>query len=155
MRNPFSTTVETSVEIAATADQVWRVLTDFAAYPQWNPFIVRARGHAAPGTTLSVTISNHGSQLTFTPRVLAADPGRELRWRGRFLLPGVVDGEHCFTLEPLEDGRVRLVQQESFTGLLVPLAGSSLDVAEGFAAMNAALKRRAEAPLRAAAPEAH
>ncbi|GAA3130674.1 SRPBCC domain-containing protein [Planomonospora alba] len=136
--------VVTEVEIEASPEGVWAVLTDFAAYPEWNPFIVSARGEPRVGARLTNRISNNGSTMTFAPEVLAADPGRELRWIGRFLMPGIVDGEHYFRIEDLGGGRVRLVQGETFTGALVPFAGGALDVAGGFAAMNEALKARAE-----------
>jgi hypothetical protein len=77
-----------------------------------------------------------------------ADPGRRLRWLGRLLVPGIMDAEHTFTIEPLGDGQVRLVQHERFSGLLVPVLGRSLDrhTLPAFARMNQALKRRAEQP---------
>jgi hypothetical protein len=87
-----------------------------------------------------------GRGMTFRPTVLTVEPNRELRWLGRLLLPGLFDGEHSFRLEPLATGRVRLVQAERFTGLLVPILGGMLGNTErGFQAMNQALKERAEA----------
>ncbi len=84
--------------------------------------------------------------ITFRPRVLKAEPDRELRWLGHFLIPGLFDGEHVFTIEPLEVGRVRFVQHEIFTGLLVPFFMRWLekDTRRGFEEMNRALKLRAE-----------
>ena len=38
--------------------------------------------------------------MTFRPTVLAVNPGRELRWRGQLLLPGIFAGEHSFLIEP-------------------------------------------------------
>jgi uncharacterized protein YndB with AHSA1/START domain len=29
--------IHTEIEINASAEKVWRVLTDFAAYSEWNP----------------------------------------------------------------------------------------------------------------------
>ena len=85
--------------------------------------------------------------MTFKPTVLAAEPGRELRWLGRLLVPGVFDGEHRFRLEPLPDGRTRFIQSERFTGILVALLRKTLDKTQlGFEQMNGALKQRVEAP---------
>ena len=81
-----------------------------------------------------------------SPTVLKADPNRELRWLGRLWIPGLFDGEHVFTIEPLEANRVRFIQQEVFTGLLVPLFARLLGVntQRGFEEMNDALKVQAE-----------
>jgi hypothetical protein len=87
------------------------------------------------------------------PSVLEVVPGRTLRWLGHLLLPGVFDGEHHFEIEPLGGNRCTLVQQERFSGLLVPLLAKSLDEhsVAGIRAMNVALKERAEAPVVAPA----
>ena len=42
------------------------------------------------------------------------------------VIPGLFDGEHILTIEPLETDHVRFVQHEIFTGLLVPLFAHSL-----------------------------
>ncbi|NUS73749.1 MAG: SRPBCC domain-containing protein [Corynebacteriales bacterium] len=137
-------TPQTSIEIDASAEQVWSTLTDFTNHPQWNPFITKISGEPITGTRLSVEISNNGKTNTFTPTVLAAEPGRELRWIGRFGMVGVVDGEHYFHIETLTPKRIRLIHGEKFTGVLVPFLGKQLDVADNFAAMNRALKARVE-----------
>jgi hypothetical protein len=141
--------LRTQVDVDATPERVWQVLTDFAAYPQWNPFIVRAEGDARRGERLTLRMQPVGGRaITFRPTVLEAAPGRRLRWLGRLLVNGIFDGEHSFTIEPLGEGRVRLVQQEDFRGLLVPLMARSLDrrTLPAFELLNQALKRRAEQP---------
>ena len=47
-------TISTTVDIAATPQQVWAVLADLDAYPQWNPFIRSASGQVAEGATLTL-----------------------------------------------------------------------------------------------------
>jgi hypothetical protein len=138
--------LDTSIEIDAPPERVWSVLTDFDSFPDWNPFIRSARGEVEQGAKLEVRLEPPGGRaMTFKPRVLVAEPGRELRWLGRFLLPGLFDGEHIFRIEPLGDGHSRLVQSERFSGLLVPLFGKTLEqTRRGFEAMNEALRRRAE-----------
>lgn len=137
--------IDTRIDITASPARVWGVLTDFPRFPAWNPFITRIEGLAEPGARLRVEIKPPGkSAMTFTPTVLAARPGKELRWRGRLLLPGIFDGEHAFELED-RGGACSFRQSERFSGLLVPLLGGALAATErGFEAMNAALKRRAE-----------
>jgi hypothetical protein len=137
--------IETAIDIAASPRAVWDVLVDFAAYPDWNPFIRRLQGEARVGARLEVTVQPPGGKpMTFRPTVLAAEPARELRWLGRVLVPGLFDGEHGFRLEATAGG-CRLHHGETFGGILVPLFGKMLDDTErGFAALNAALKERVE-----------
>jgi len=140
--------LHTEIEIDASAEQVWELLTDFASYPEWNPFIRSIGGRPAPGERLQARLEPPGGRaMTFKPEVLMAEPNRELRWLGHLLVPGLFDGEHSFTIQPLEDNRVRFVQRETFKGLLVPLFARSLEsnTQRGFEAMNHALKERAEA----------
>ncbi len=139
--------IATTIDIAATPDRVWSILVDFPAHPQWNPFVRSIEGTPRVGDRLTVSIRPPGGKgMTFRPTVLAAEPGRELRWRGHLLFPGLFDGEHYFRIEPLGPGLVRFVHGERFSGLLVPFAKSSLDrgTRAGFEAMNGALKARAE-----------
>jgi hypothetical protein len=139
--------LRSEIDIHATPERVWQVLTDLAAYPKWNPFITRAEGEVRRGGRLTLRMQPAGGRaMTFRPTVLEATEGRRLRWLGHLLVAGLFDGEHSFTIRPLGDGRVRLVQQEDFRGLLVPLLAGSLDrrTLPGFEQMNQALKRRAE-----------
>jgi hypothetical protein len=135
-----------TVEIDAPDDRVWDVLVDFAAYPEWNPFVTSVAGAPIVGSRLKIRLRPAGRRgMTFRPRVLAATPRRELRWLGRALIPGLFDGEHSFVIEPTGPSSCRLVQGETFRGLLVGLFGSGLAAtAEGFNQMNQALKDRAE-----------
>src|SRR5215210_600134 len=140
--------LHTEIEIDAPAERVWRLLTDFASYPRWNPFIRTISGRPVPGERLEVRLEPPGGRgMTFKPKVLDAEPKRAFRWLGRLLVPGLFDGEHSFAIEPLEENRVRFVQREEFKGLLVPLFARSLETntQRGFEEMNHALKGRAEA----------
>jgi hypothetical protein len=138
----------TSIEIEASPDVVWTTLTDFAAHPEWNPFIRALEGLPRVGERLRVSIHPpNGKGMTFRPKVLSAIPNQELRWLGHFIVPGVFDGEHYFKIEPLDGGdRTRFTQGERFTGVLVPFLRRSLErgTRQGFEALNRALKTRVE-----------
>ena len=146
--------LHTEIEIQAPPDRVWEVLTDFAAYPSWNPFIVHADGQPVPGGRLELRMRLPGRRpTTFRPEVLEATPARRLRWLGHLLVPGLFDGEHAFTIDPAGPGRVRLTQQEAFRGLLAPLllAFIAKPTQEGFQQMNQALKTTVEHPTHSEA----
>lgn len=127
---------------------MWRVLTEFHLYPAWNPFVVSVTGQPTQRARLAVRLqpSEQGRIWRFRPRIVRLEAERELCWLGGLLLPFLVDGRHCFHLQPDGPGRTRFVQREEFRGLLVPLLPSSLLEAtgRGFEAMNEALKERAE-----------
>ena len=140
------------IEINASPERVWEVLTDFRALGEWSPFVRSIDGRLDVGETLKVYIkASKGMGMTFKPTVLKAVAGQELRWLGRFLVPGLFDGEHYFIIEQLDGNRVRFIQGEIFTGLLVPVM-SILKVMGnthlGFQEMNQALKDRAEQASR-------
>ena len=140
--------IQTEIEINTSAERVWHVLTDFPAMPEWNPFMQSAQGKLTEGTRLKVRIQPpSGMGMTIRPTTLRAEPNRELRWIGRLIMPGLFDGEHSFTIEPLEGDRVKFVQGERFTGVLVPLlsiTGIFKNTLLGFSQMNQVLKERSE-----------
>ena len=137
-------TLEASIEIQATPQQVWAVLTDTAAYPDWNPFIISSSGKIQAGATLTNVMHDATGNTTFTPTVVVAEPGHELRWVGRFPPGGIFTGEHTFTITQVRPGVVLLTQRENFTGVAVPFYEHWLhaDTLPMFKAMNAALAHR-------------
>jgi hypothetical protein len=139
--------IERQIAIEAPAERIWQILLDFSHFSEWNPFIVDVAGEAVPGTRLNVTIKPPGHRARhFRPSVLAALPARELRWLGRWAMPGLIDGEHGFRLESQSTNRTLFIQHETFSGFLVPAVWRRIRNAfdKGFDAMNRALKERAE-----------
>lgn len=144
----MSRQLHTEITIDAPPETVWAILSDFAAYPEWNPFIRRISGTLETGGRLEVDLAPPGGRaMTMRPTLRDVQPQRTLRWLGQVGVPGLFDGEHSFQIEPLADGRVHFVQSERFTGVLVPLVMAFIGAStqQGFEAMNLALKERAEA----------
>jgi len=144
-------TIETERVVDAPPEAVWRVLTDFGAYPEWNPFIPRIEGDLREGAQLRVRIEPPGSRgATISPAVQVVRPPRQLAWIGHLFVPHLFDGRHEFRLVPLADGdRTRFVHRETFGGLLVPILLDGEAVRRGFEAMNERLARRAESVVAA------
>ncbi len=143
--------IRTELEIAAPASDVWRILTDFERYAEWNPFITTISGKLVEDSKLRVQLSlPEGRELCIQPRLVRCREPSELCWRGHLGFPGLFDGEHFFQLQELTERRTRFVQGENFGGVLLRFAGTSITrAARGFVYMNQALKRRAEAGVAA------
>jgi hypothetical protein len=139
--------ITTSIIINATAEKVWRILTDFENYPQWNPFITSIAGEIKVGNSLQVTIAPpNGNTMKFKPTLLVANEQKVLKWEGKLLFKGLFDGEHQFEIIDNKNGTVTFVQSENFTGVFVPLFTKTINIntKNGFVLMNEKLKERAE-----------
>ncbi len=139
--------IRTSVDINATPEAVWSVLTDFDAYPEWNPFIRSISGTLAQGEQLDVNLGASGKKpMSFTPVVTAVTPGEGFAWLGHLGMKGIFDGRHQFQLSESGTG-TRLDHFEEFSGVLsaVVLAAIGSSTSRGFEEMNQALKDRVEA----------
>jgi hypothetical protein len=125
----FKNEIRSEAMIDATSEEVWSVLADFGSYGEWNPGFASIEGQAEAGTKLDIAFSLKGNRtMRMRPTVLVAEPGRELRWLGRLLVPWLFDGEHRFEIYEDEPGRVRFAQGERFRGLLVPFLRSMIEV---------------------------
>lgn len=139
--------IHTEIEIDASPKRIWEILSDFGNYPTWNPFITKIYGTPKEGEQLTIHAQlNPRRAEVFRPMIIRYEPERELRWRGSLPVPGMFTGEHIFMLEPLPDGRCRLIHREKFTGLLVwfVLWMIGADTLHGFHAMNNAVKQQSE-----------
>lgn len=139
-------TIQTEIVINAGISEVWNVLMDFEKHPNWNPFIKSIHGEQKVGKKLTVTIKPpDGNGMTFKPKILILEPGKEFRWKGKLGINGIFDGEHYFILEPLDKNQTKFTHGEKFSGLLVSLMGNTLKKTEnGFQLMNESIKKECE-----------
>lgn len=138
-----------ALEIEGSAEATWRVLSDLARYPEWNPYVLALEGELAPGNTLRVTISqeNWPEPIVVEPTVIRAEPGRALHWRGCVGDGGLLDTDHVFEIQPVDEGRVRFDQFEEFRGRLAEKMDEEMRgyTRRAFQAMNEALAGRVAA----------
>ena len=138
--------LETKIQIKASPEKIWSILTDLDQYTNWNPFITKAIGKVQVNEKLNVSISPpNGKKMIFKPTVKSVIENHKFSWLGQFIFPGIFDGEHIFIIEENKNGCL-LIQKEYFSGLLVPLVWKNMEnnTREGFELMNNSLKQRAE-----------
>ncbi|MDB5284462.1 MAG: hypothetical protein JWO06_3537 [Bacteroidota bacterium] len=139
-------TLQTEVVINASPDKVWSILTDFAKFPEWNPFVLKVEGKPEIDVTLRVELNNGKGISVFKPKVLVVEKNRAFEWLGSLPIPGLFNGHHYFRIETITANQVKFVHGEEFTGLLAGLIMKQIgeQTQKGFIAMNRALKGRAE-----------
>lgn len=149
--------IRTEIFIETTSKELWRTLTGFSSYPEWNPFIKsieivpagggdreksgrqgREGASLKAGTNLVLSVEAvEGHHMTVKGVVTRVEPKSELRWSGYLLHKSLFSNEHIFEIEylpesdnPDSEGRpgVMLTHREVYRGLLLPLLWKGLNV---------------------------
>jgi carbon monoxide dehydrogenase subunit G len=55
--------IETDIAIDAPPDTVWAVLTDFAGYHRWKPYVLSVEGGLEPGSMAADLIGRYGARI--------------------------------------------------------------------------------------------
>uniref|UniRef100_UPI00321727A8 SRPBCC domain-containing protein n=1 Tax=uncultured Draconibacterium sp. TaxID=1573823 RepID=UPI00321727A8 len=136
--------ITTTIQINASSEIIWKILTDFEKYPEWNSFVKSVTGEVKAGNKIKVKIEPPEEKgMSFKPKIMTCEANKELSWIGHFLLPGIFDGEHKFELTDNGNGTTTFKQSEKFKGILVGILNIE-NTKKGFEAMNKKLKELAE-----------
>jgi len=134
---------EASSVIHAEPQRIWQVLTDGAAWSDWDSGVVRVEGSIAPGEKIKV-VSAANPGRAFPVRVTQFSPGECMTFSGGMPL-GLFKGVRTYRLNPQADGTTRFTMREEYTGPLLPLIWRSIpDLGPSFVQFANGLKQRAE-----------
>ena len=133
---------ESTADIDAAPEEVWPILVDARAWPEWDSGVKGVEGAIEPGSKIKLTTpANPDRAGPIT--VAELDPPKRMVWRSGMPL-GLFKGERVYRLEPAGGG-TRFHMREQFTGPLAPLIGRSIpDLQPAFEQFAAGLKARAE-----------
>lgn len=115
--NTFSMVCRVEVNIRATAERIWSLLTDAKDFSRWNSTVTSIEGQIREGERLRVRVP--GSDRIFTPAVSDVVPNERMTWTGGFA--PVFAGVRTFNLRSCNDGSTDFAMQERFSGLMLPL----------------------------------
>lgn len=140
-----------SVEIDAPIDEVWAVLTDFAAYPEWNRFTTSVECSGRLGDPVVMQVCFAGAKPMRQVEVLNVfEAPRRVAWGMHMGTALLLVANRYQVLEPLGPSRTRYTSTDFLSGLLAPLV--KLLYAEkmraGFALAGEGLKARCERGAR-------
>ena len=139
--------ISTRIEIKSKPETVWKVLTNFQLYKCWNPFIIRIAGSPVKGEKIEIELRTAAQKTRiYRPVITEVKPPTELRWRGKAILPLILDGEHIFTIQESNQQNTIFIQKEIFKGLGSYFGNTRMfsDIRDSFQMMNSGLKLRLE-----------
>jgi hypothetical protein len=135
---------ESTALIDAHPEAIWAVLTDAAAYADWDSGVVRVEGRIAPQERIKV-VSEANPKRAFPVQVTEFAPGERMTWSGGMPL-GLFKGVRTFRLRP-EGTATRFTMREEYTGPMLPMIWRSMpDLGPSFEQFARGLKARAERP---------
>jgi hypothetical protein len=140
-RSAFALMCGVKVNIRASAEVLWNLLTDAQGFPRWNSTVTGIDGQIREGGRIRVSVP--GTSRTFAPKVSGVVPHQRMIWTGGFA--PMFQGVRTFELRPCSDGSTDFDMQERFSGLMFPLIQGSLpDFGPIFERYASDLKREAE-----------
>ena len=146
---PNHVAVRTSIEIDAPHDVVWSVLTDFSSMPEWSSSFQGLEGDFRDGGRVTARFRMMGFEQRFDHELKFFEDGVQFGWSDP-LGAGFTD-RHVYRVEPLLNGRARLVQSDEPHGPSVRVFGGVIgrQTVAAYQVFNRELKARAEAVHRA------
>jgi uncharacterized protein YndB with AHSA1/START domain len=131
-----------ALNIRATPQRLWALLTDAADFPRWNSSVLQIDGKIAEGETIRLS-ARVAPERTFKLAVRDVVPGKSMVWSDG--MAPMFKGVRTYTLTAKPDGTTDFSMVEVFSGLMLPMIASSLpDFRESFERYAADLKREAE-----------
>ncbi len=138
--------IEHRIGVQAPAEAIWAVISDIAAWKDWNPLYPRAEGSLRIGATLDLDLALPGQPTrAINPVILDWVPNDQIHWR-LSMLGGLVRTIRYIEIEILTETGCIFSNGEVFSGYLGPTVAKRMRPAirQGFAAMGEAVKARAE-----------
>lgn len=134
----FSRQTSVAMDISASAETIWALLTHAEGFTSWNRTIIEVSGRIAPGERI-VLRSTLAPNRKFKLKVKEFEPPRRLEW-------GDAMGTRVYTLTPTDQGMTRFAMCEKIGGPLFPLFARMIPpFDESFDQFAADLKLAAEA----------
>jgi uncharacterized protein YndB with AHSA1/START domain len=133
---------ESAATIAASPDDVWKVLVDAADWSSWDSGVTGVEGRVAPGERVKIS-SAAAPGRAFPVKVTTFEPPHRLVFTGGMPL-GLFRGARAYSLIPDGGGTVFRMREE-YTGPMLGLIWRSMpDLQPSFDQFATGLKRRVE-----------
>ena len=121
--------ISTEIEIAASPEQVWEVVTNIDSWEKWSPVINKSSGKMALGSQLSITMvgpdqTSDGS--SYQPKITSLEAPNSFKWRSHMVNETVFTNDKVIELQATAVG-TKLIHKELFSGMLAAIFCSAME----------------------------
>jgi hypothetical protein len=113
-KNTFSMMCRVETEIHATADVVWKLLTDAKGFSRWNSTVSGIEGTIREGERIRIHVP--GTKRTFNPKVSGVLVNRSMTWSDG--IASIFKGSRTFELKKGDNGATDFIMEERFSGVM-------------------------------------
>lgn len=135
-----------TLEIDAPAETVWKVLTDFQSYGEWNPFTVSAKCDLKPGGAIEMQVKLMAKPQFQREWIREVTPGQGFSYAMKPMPLGALRSFRSHRIEPVSATHCRYRShfeiQGWLEGLVLALFRGAFE--RGFGGMSQGIKSRAE-----------
>lgn len=141
-------TVKTEIEIYASPEKVWSIITDIDKWHEWSPTINKSAGQAAVDSTVTITMMSKEEGKDgpkYSPKIIQMDAPKYFHWRAHMMAGFIFTNDKIIELEKTDAG-TKVTHIETFKGLMAVLMKGQMEkgVPPMLIMMNDALKELAE-----------
>jgi len=142
----MSYVIDRTLEIDAPADVVWNVITDFARYGEWNPFVVKCESTLKPGDPIDLRVKLMAVAQPQREWINEHVPGKRFGYSMKPMPAGALSSKRTHDVVAVGEGRSRYVSHFELNGWLTPVVTGLLGgrLQAGFAGMTEGIQKRAE-----------
>lgn len=142
----MSFVIDRQLQIDAPPELVWEVITDFARYPDWNPFLLKCESTLKPGDPIDLRVRIFSIPQPQREWIHEHVPGRRFAYHMAPVPLGTLSSLRSHEVEAAGGG-TRYHSHFELNGWMAPvvkfLLGSRLE--KGFAGMTEGIQKRAQA----------
>ena len=106
---------------------LFRIVSDFNNYSNWNTVVPKAVGELKVGTMLHLTMKMGGKTTTLKPKVISIDPGNSFLLSKVFLTKGIGELTHLFEFISLPNNKTEFSQTWTGKGFLLKMMWSKVE----------------------------
>ena len=139
--------IDETIEIDASPETVWRVITDFNRYCEWNPFVIGCESTLRVGDPIDMRV--HVFRSFAQPQretITHHEPGRRFCYGVPDMPFGAMRSQRCHQVSRLEGGRTVYQSHFDLSGWLSPIVSFLLgrQLRRGFSEMTRAIRGRSQ-----------